>query len=138
MSDPRAFISFDFDHNHNEKILFAGQAKYSKTPFNIEDWSSKSHLPQNQWEQLIEAKIKKCNMLIVLVGRYMLSATGAAKEISFAKKHDIPVFGIYVGGADSLSNLPLGLQRNRTINWEWNAIASAISQMMLEGKNKQL
>mgnify|MGYP003396036294 FL=1 len=50
MSHPRVFISFDFDHNETEKYLFAGQAKNSKTPFNIEDWSSKSHLPQSQWE----------------------------------------------------------------------------------------
>jgi hypothetical protein len=136
MADPRAFISFDFDHNHNEKILFAGQSKHSKTPFNIEDWSSKSHLPQNEWEKLIEEKIKKCNMLIVLVGRYMASATGAVKEISFANKHNIPVFGVYVDGANSTSNLPTGLPRNRTINWEWDAIASAISQVMKEGRNK--
>lgn len=136
MADPRAFISFDFDHNYGEKILFAGQAKHSKTPFNIEDWSSKSHLPQNEWEKLIEEKIKKCNMLIVLVGKYMASATGAVKEISFAKKHDIPVFGIYVGGANSTSNLPTGLQRNRTITWEWNSIAYVINQVMKEGKNK--
>ncbi len=33
MSDPRAFLSFDFDHNANEKLLFAGQSKNSKTPF---------------------------------------------------------------------------------------------------------
>lgn len=136
MADPRAFISFDFDHNHDEKTLFAGQAKHSKTPFNIEDWSSKAHLPQNEWEKLIEDKIKKCNMLIVLVGKYMASTSGAAKEISFAKKHNIPVFGVYVGGANSTSNLPTGLQRNRTINWEWDAIASAINQVMKEGKNK--
>jgi len=136
MADPRAFISFDFDHNNDQKILFAGQAKFSKTPFNIEDWSSKQHLPQDQWEKLIEEKINKCNMLIVLVGKYMATATGAAKEIAFANKHNVPVFGIYVDGANTSSNIPTGLQRNRTINWEWNSIASAINQMMGEGKNK--
>lgn len=86
MADPRAFISFDFDHDHHEKILFAGQAKHSKTPFNIEDWSSKSHLPQNEWEKLIEEKIKKCNMLIVLVGKYMATATGAVKKFLLLKR----------------------------------------------------
>ena len=136
MADPRVFISFDYDHNNDQKILFAGQAKLSKTPFNIEDWSSKHQLPQNQWEQLIEEKINKCNMLIVLVGKNMASATGAVKEIAFAKKNNVPVFGVYVGGANTSSNLPEGLQRNRTINWEWDAIASAINQVMKEGKNK--
>ena len=136
MTNPRAFISFDYDHDIDEKVLFAGQSKLSKTPFNIEDWSSKSSLPQSQWEQLIEDKINRSNMVIVLVGKFMASASGVDKGIAFAKKNDIPVFGVYVGGANSSSNLPDGLQRNRTINWGWDAIASAIDQMMKEGKNK--
>lgn len=50
MSYPRAFISFDFDNNKTEKDLFVGQIKCSKTPFDIEYWSSKENLPQSQWE----------------------------------------------------------------------------------------
>lgn len=136
MADPRAFISFDFDHNETEKTLFVGQAKNSRTPFNIEDWSSKASLPQRQWEQLIADKIKKCNILIVLVGKTMASATGVAKEIAFAKAADVPVFGVYIDGANTSSNLPVGLPRNRTISWEWDKIADAINQTMKEGKNK--
>jgi len=135
MANPRAFISFDFDNNNGEKLYFAGQSKNSKTPFNIEDWSSKEHLPQKEWEELIHAKINKCNMLIVLVGRSMSSANGVVKEISFAKEHNVPIFGIYVDKADSTSNLPAGLQRNRTINWNWESISNAIDQCMTEGKN---
>lgn len=136
MADPRAFISFDFDHNVTEKNLFVGQSKNSKTPFSIEDWSSKSSLPQSQWEALIKSKIGKCNMLIVLVGRTMASATGVAKEIAMANEKDVPVFGVYVDGANTISNLPSGLARNRTISWDWDKIASAIDQVMGEGKNK--
>jgi len=136
MADPRAFISFDFDHNETEKILFIGQAKNSRTPFSIEDWSSKSSLPQSQWEKLIADKINKCNILIVLVGKTMATATGVAKEIAFAKAADVPVFGVYVDGADSNSNLPNGLQRNRTIPWEWDKIADMIDKTMKEGKNR--
>ena len=136
MADPRAFISFDFDHDETEKILFVGQSKNSRTPFSIEDWSSKSSLPQAQWEVLIKGKINKCNMLIVLSGQTMASATGVAKEIAMAKDQDVPVFGVYVDEANSSSNLPKGLQRNRTISWNWDDIADAIDQMMGEGKNK--
>ncbi len=136
MNEPRTFISFDFDHNENEKILFAGQAKHSKTPFNISDWSSKSHLPQSQWEALIEDKISKCHLLIVLVGKSMGSAGGVAKEIAFARKHNVPFFGVYVDGASSSYTLPTGLASNRVISWGWDDIASAIKQMMGEGKNK--
>jgi len=136
MADPRAFISFDFDHNENEKIMFTGQAKNSRTPFSIEDWSSKSSLPQSKWEEIVKQKINKCNMVIVLVGKYMSSATGVAKEIKFADGCNVPVFGVYVGGSGKQSNLPVGLPRGRTIDWDWNGIASAIVQVMKEGKNK--
>ncbi len=136
MADPRAFISFDFDHDENEKNLFIGQSKNSSTPFNIEDWSSKTDLPQDEWEDLIKEKINKCNMLIVLSGKTMASASGVAKEIAMAKDQDVPVFGVYVDDANKNNNLPTGLQRNRTIAWKWDAIAEAIDQIMTEGKNK--
>lgn len=136
MANPRAFISFDFDHNETEKNLFVGQSKNSKTPFDIEDWSSKRSLPQAQWERIIKEKINKCNMIFVLVGKYMASAKGVVKEIYFAKECDVPFFGVYVGGANTTSNLPPGLARNRTIAWDWDKIASAINQVMKEGKNR--
>jgi CHASE2 domain-containing sensor protein len=136
MADPRSFISFDFDHNEREKVLFIGQSKNSKTPFSIQDWSAKSSMPQSKWENLVKEKINKCNMLIVLVGKTMASASGVAKEIEMAKDQDVPMFGVYVDGANSSSNLPQGLPRNRTIKWNWDDIASAIDQMMGEGKNK--
>jgi hypothetical protein len=136
MADPRTFISFDYDHDETEKNLFVGQSKNSRTPFSIQDWSAKSSMAQSKWEAIVKEKINKCNILIVLSGKTMASATGVAKEIAMAKDQDVPVFGIYVDGANSSSNLPSGLQRNRTIAWDWDKIASAIDQMMSEGRNK--
>ncbi len=136
MADPRAFLSFDFDHDSTSRTLFAGQAKSdSPTPFVVEDWSSKSELPEDEWEDLISAKIGNCHMLIVLVGRSMSSAYGVAAEIAIAKDKSVPIFGVYVDGAGTSSNLPSGLARNRVISWNWEAIGKAIDQMMGEGKN---
>ena len=134
MADPRAFVSFDFDHNETAKILFVGQSKNSRTPFSIQDWSAKSSMPQSQWEKLVKAKVNNCNMLIVLVGKTMASATGVAKEVTMARDQNVPVFGVYVGGANSTSNLPSGLARNRTIQWDWNGIAAEVTKMMGEWK----
>ena len=72
----------------------------------------------------------------MLVGKYMASATGVVKEIKMAKDQNVPYFGVYVGGANTSSNLPTGLARNRTIQWDWEAIANAIDKVMEEGKNK--
>lgn len=133
---PRTFISFDYDNNANHKVLFAGQAKNSKTPFNIADWSSKEALPQATWEKQISDKISVCNIMVVLVGKSSATATGIKKEIDMAKAHNVPYFGVYIDGANSSSPLPQGLQRNRVIDWDWDQIASAISQVSKEGKNK--
>jgi hypothetical protein len=136
MSDPRVFISFDFDHDETEKVLFVGQSKNSKTPFSIQDWSAKSSMAQSKWEAIVKEKINKCNMVIVLSGKTMASASGVSKEITMAKDQNVPVFGVYVDGANTTSNLPTGLARNRTIAWKWDKISDAIDQMMGEGKNK--
>lgn len=135
MADPRAFISFDFDHNEGQRKYFVGQAKNSRTPFNIEDWSSKKELPQKEWEDLIKSKINKCNMLIVLVGKKTYTATGVTKEIAFAKRQDVPVFGVYVDDANDKTQLPAGLARSRVVPWEWEKIANMVDQMMKEEKN---
>lgn len=126
MTAPRTFISFDFDNNADHKMLFAGQAKNSKTPFNIADWSSKEALPQAIWEQRIADKISKCDLMIVLVGRQTAWATGVVKEIRFATYHNIPVFGVYVDGAGPMTSLPSGLPRNMVTSWNWDNIAQSI------------
>lgn len=135
MASPRAFISFDFENDETQRMLFVGQSRNSSTPFTIEDWSSKAALPQSQWEARIKEKIGRCHLMVVLVGRHMGSATGVAKEIAFAREVDVPFFGVYVDGAGTSTTLPSGLARNRTIAWTWPGVANAIAQMMTEGKN---
>jgi len=138
VADPRAFISFDFDHDEKSRLYFAGQGKSdSPTPYTVGDWSSKENLPQSQWEALIREKINKCHMVIILVGRSMASATGVGKEIAMAKELNVPIFGVYVDSATSLSTLPVGLPRSRTVQWKWDQVAAMINQVMTEGKNKK-
>jgi len=137
MNNPstRIFISFDYDNNLSHKILFAGQARNSRVPFNISDWSSKDELPQSQWERRVSDKISLCNALLVLVGKYTANAIGVKKEIAMANLHNVPVFGVYVDGANIQTALPLGLARNRVILWNWEHIGSAVLQVSKEGKN---
>lgn len=63
-------------------------------------------------------------------------AFGVEKEITFAKDNNVPIFGVYVYGANSSTSLPEGLGRTRTIAWDWEKIADWVSQCMKEGKNK--
>jgi hypothetical protein len=136
MANPRAFVSFDFDHNESSRNLFCGQGKEdSPTPFTVSDWSSKTILQQSQWKTLIRDKINRTNLLVVLVGKSMSTATGVAAEIAMAKECDVPFFGVYVDAADSSSTLPVGLARSRTFKWTWPNVAAGIDLCMTEGKN---
>lgn len=136
MATPRAFVSFDFDHDLVSRILFCGQGKEdSPTPFTVSDWSSKTALEQDEWEALISAKINRTHLMVVLVGRHMATASGVRKEIVMAKDCNVPFFGVYVDGAGTASALPGGLPRNRTVSWTWANVAAAINQCMTEGKN---
>ncbi|GAA1071652.1 hypothetical protein ENKNEFLB_03912 [Nocardioides aquaticus] len=136
MSLPRAFLSFDFDNDSDVKVMFAGQAKKdSPTPFAVEDWSSKTALPQAEWEKLIKSKINNCHMLIVLVGKNMSTATGVVKEIEMARAQNVPCFGVYVNGAGATSTLPTGLARKSVTAWKWESVANMVDQCANLGKN---
>ena len=65
----------------------------------------------------------------------MSTASGVSKEIKMAKDHNVPFFGVYVGGASSTSTLPEGLTSGRVISWTWDGVAKAIDQVSKEGKN---
>src|ERR1700680_531159 len=110
MADPRAFLSFDFDHDSTSRTLFAGQATSdSPTPFVIQDWSSKTELPEEEWEELIAKKIGSCHLMVVLVGTHMSSAYGVAAEIAMAKDQGRPFFCVYVNGANNSNTIPLAV-----------------------------
>ncbi|TAL41039.1 MAG: hypothetical protein EPN91_11690 [Salinibacterium sp.] len=130
MADPKAFISYDVEHDEASKNLFKGQAN-CPTPFLIEEWSS----PLAASDPALGEKIEKCDFMIVLVGNAMRSAKGVAAEIAMAKEKDVPLFGIYVDGAATSSELPQGIARGRVIGWDWGAIGEVINQVKHEGKN---
>lgn len=82
--EPRPIpCGFDFDHDESTRNLFGGQAKKdSPTPFTVQI----GHRGRRCRRQGVEEMKKHCrtNMCIVLVGRYMSSATGVAAEIAMA------------------------------------------------------
>ena len=52
MAKVPVFISFDYDHDEGAKIMLAGQAKLTDSPFDFTDASLKEHLT-GDWEAKI-------------------------------------------------------------------------------------
>jgi hypothetical protein len=138
METPKAFVSFDYENDGNEKSRFANESTNSSIQFTIEYFSSKPTYPQPQWDDITADQINSCNMLIVLVGNNTSTNKGVIKEIASADSQNIPIFGVYVSGAGPSTALPPRLQRSRTLNWDWSAISAMIEQVMKEGKNALL
>jgi hypothetical protein len=126
---PRAFISFDYDHDLDAKTLLVGQARNAKTPFSIADHSAKSSMPRRKWVDMVRTKMGICDVVIVLVGQTMASARGVHREIEIARELGKPLFGIYVNGAGGRSQLPKGLRRVDVVPWTWDGLADRLRQV---------
>ena len=142
MPGPIAFLSFDIRSNEPERDQFVHQLKDSGLALRIEDssptseaWVSSDETLVSDSTKLLRGKIDRCQMMIVLVGKEVTNPQGITHEIKLAKGRNVPYFGIYVGGADESTELPLGLARNRIIPWNWTRIEAAITQLLAEGKN---
>ena len=53
---PRAFISFDFDHDDDLRNALVGQSRYNNSPFNFSNWSLKEPLT-GDWKKKIRDRI---------------------------------------------------------------------------------
>ena len=138
METPKAYFSFDYEKNSNEKTKFVDLLKQSNIDVTIDGFTSKPAYADNQWENVISDKINYCNVLIVLVSKTTTQQKWVQKEVNAAVSQAVPVFGVYVGGADSSTALPLNLPRERVVNLSASEISNRIKKAMNEGKNASL
>lgn len=99
MERPRLFFSFDFDQDRRAATLVAGQMKNHRLGFWIEDWSLKEASPQRTWHADAEKKIRRSDLLVVVVGRQTYRAPGVKVEIAIAKRRGVPVASIIASNA---------------------------------------
>jgi hypothetical protein len=81
----KVFISFDYDNDLTLKEFLVGQAKLEDSPFEISDWSMKEAAPEKDWEDKAKARIARCDIVIVMVGRNTHRARGVLKEVRIVR-----------------------------------------------------
>jgi hypothetical protein len=86
----RVFISFDYDHDSDLRVMLVGQGRHRDTPFEIADWSIKS--ASRTWRTEARARIRRSDIVIAICGHHTDTAVGVAEEIKIAKAEGIPVF----------------------------------------------
>lgn len=90
----RAVVSFDYDNDKHLKDFIVGQARLPDSPFEVADWSMKEAAPQRNWETEAEARIKRCDIVIVMVGRQTYRAPGVLKEVAISRSNLISIVQI--------------------------------------------
>ena len=127
MAKTRTYICFDYDHDSDLKLLLVGQAKNNDSPFEITDMSIKEAISKD-WEENARRRIKCCDVVVVICGRYTNYATGVSKELRIAQEENIPYF--LLGGRSNYSCVkPVSAKESDKIyRWTWDNL-----KLLIEG-----
>ena len=120
----KVFISFDFDNDEFLRTSLIGQCKNNGTPFDMEDWSVKEPWNQNEWKEKCLSKIKRCDLVIVMVGEKTSTCSGVKAEIAMSKEAHVPVVGIK-GYPTKTCPRPAGL--DGYYKWTWPNVKSLVN-----------
>jgi hypothetical protein len=118
MAKVREFISYDFDHDSDLKVLLVGQAKNPDSPFEITDSSLKEPLT-GDWKQKIRAQISRADTVAVICGHHTDTATGVSAEILIARELKKPYF-LLAGRSTGVNKRPkAALSTDKMYKWTW-------------------
>lgn len=126
MADNRIFVAFAIE-DETTKILFTGQAKNEKVPYDFVDMSVKEPW-STDWKAKCRTKIKGCDGAFVLVSKNLKNASGALWEIDCIKEEGIPLRGIYIKDA-SYSDKPDNLYGVVCKDWTWDNVKEFIDSL---------
>jgi len=125
MAKKRVFISFDYDHDEGAKIMLAGQAKHSDSPFDFKDASVKDHLT-GDWKEKIRRRMDNVDLVIVLCGQYTHTASGVATELSIAQDKFKEYF-LLAAYSDKTCTKPTSAKSTDKIyNWTWDNLKALV------------
>lgn len=115
----RAFISFDYDHDHDIKKCLVGQARNPDSPFEIADMSIKEPISSN-WKENARRRIRSCDVVVILCGEHTDTASGVTAELTIAQEEGIPYFLLR-----GRSSRPCAWPKPRYVsdkmyNWTWD------------------
>ena len=121
----RVFISFDYDHDADLRIMLIGQAKNPDSPFEIADWSVKEAFT-GDWEKKVRQRIRQTELTVVICGTSTHTATGVASELSITQDEKHAYF-LLEGRANKTCTKPTTAKAtDKLYSWTWDNLKSLI------------
>lgn len=119
MAKKRTFISFDYDHDLDLKTMLLGQSKNPDSPFEITDMSIKEAI-SSDWQKYARQRIRNCDIVIVICGKYTKSASGVAAELRIAQEEGVPYFLLWGRANDNCVKPVSAKSTDKVYEWNWN------------------
>ena len=123
MPNLKIFVSFEFDKDGDLKNNFFEQAK-DHTPHRVRNFSLNEAYPNEEWKERARSAIRKCGVLIVLVGQDTHNSPGVKTEIDIARKLKKPVFQV-IPQRRPYTGLSYVTDR---IRWKWDLINKKVEE----------
>jgi hypothetical protein len=124
MAKVGVFISFDYDHDNDLKIMLVGQSKNPDSPFEIIDQSVKVASPD--WEADARRRIRRADVVAVICGHHTDTATGVNKEIRIARDEKRSYFLLAGRAAGNNKKPTAALSGDKIYNWTWPNLKTLI------------
>jgi hypothetical protein len=126
MAKKRAFISFDYDHDEDLRVMLAGQAKHEDTPFDFADRSVKEALT-GDWKEKVKRRLKNVDLMIVVCGEYTGSAAGVSAELALAKELGLPYFLLWGRSGKTCARPTSASSSDKIYQWTWDNLKALIA-----------
>lgn len=125
MSKKRTFISFDYDHDSDLKTLLVGQAKNNDSPFEITDMSIKETIDDN-WKKKARARIKGCDVVVVICGEHTDTANGVSAELKIAQEENVNYFLLHGRSNKACVKPKAAKSSDKIYKWTWDNLKALI------------
>lgn len=125
MPKVRVFISFDYDHDEDLRVMLVGQAKNPDSPFDIADWSVKEEISWD-WPGKVRERIKRVEQVAVICGEHTDTASGVSIEVGMAQEEEKPYF-LLSGRKDKTNKKPKSAKpTDKIYSWTWENLKKLI------------
>ena len=119
------FVSFEFDKDKDLQNNFYRQAK-QETDHGIRDCSLHESYPDEAWKNKARNAIRRCDVVVVLIGEDTHNAPGVIVETDMARSLNKPIIQVRPQGRSYQGLTRLG----EPTPWRWNRINAKLDAIM--------
>ena len=121
----RVFISFDFDHDEDAKILLTEQARLPDSPFEITDASVRES-QTGDWGDKVRHRMDDIDVVIVICGEHAYLAKGVAAELTIAQEKNKPYFLLTAYAHRTCTRPTSAMSSDKVYEWTWDNLKTLI------------